>query len=216
MTANRQDEQDHPLETLFDEALEEAEGDKLRVADLLEAYGTRSFGPLIAILALFIIIPIGAIPGIPAAIGLVISIMAAQLLIGRSDPWIPEQMKRLGFDREKAERAREKAGKWLRRIDKLITRRLEWAAGDVAQWMAALLCIGLSILMVPLEVIPFGADIPAAAIVMFGLGLTARDGLLMLIGFAISAASLVLAWRWLGPGSESGTETAAMLIHFSA
>ena len=53
--------------------IDAADGDELRVEDLLEAYGTRSFGPLIAILGLIALSPIGAVPGIPALLGLLIS-----------------------------------------------------------------------------------------------------------------------------------------------
>jgi hypothetical protein len=65
--------------------------------------------------------------------------------------------------------------------------------------------------MVPLEVIPFAVAAPAAAITLFGLALTARDGLLMLVGFAVAAASTVLAWRWIGPGGGSGEQSAVLL-----
>ena len=66
-------ERERPLQTLLDEAIDAADGDELRVEDLLEAYGTRSFGPLIAILGLIALSPIGAVPGIPALLGLLIS-----------------------------------------------------------------------------------------------------------------------------------------------
>ena len=126
-------------------------------------------------------------------------------LVGRDDPWIPRRLKRIGFEKEKAKRVRDKFGNWLRRIDKLVSTRAEWAAGSGAQWLAALFCIGLSVLMVPLEAIPFAVALPAAAIMFFGLGLTARDGILMILGFIVTGASVVLAFNWLGGGSGEGS-----------
>lgn len=199
-------EREEPLETLLDEAIAEADGEKMRIQDLFAAYGTRSFGPLIAILGLIAASPIGAIPGLPAALGVLISLMSVQLLAGRKDPWVPDRIKHLGVKRKKAEDFRENYDKWLSRIDNFISPRLEWAAGPTAQWLAAFFCIGLSVLMVPLEAIPFAVSVPAAAIMMFGLGLTSRDGLLMLLGFAITAASIYLTFTWLGGGSEPGAD----------
>jgi hypothetical protein len=40
--------------------------------------------------------------------------------------------------------------------------------------------LGLS--FVPFEFLPFGADIPAAALLLIGIGLTAKDGLFLLLG----------------------------------
>jgi hypothetical protein len=40
--------------------------------------------------------------------------------------------------------------------------------------------LGLSFL--PFELLPFGADIPAIALLLIGLGLTSNDGLFVLLG----------------------------------
>jgi len=40
--------------------------------------------------------------------------------------------------------------------------------------------------MIPLGVVPFGVVAPAFIIGLLGLGITARDGLLILLGFALS------------------------------
>lgn len=207
-----EEERQRPLEILLDEAIDEAGEDKLRVDDLFSAYGTRSFGPLIAILGLIAMSPIGAVPGLPAVLGILISLMSVQILVGRQDPWVPNRIKQLGFAKKKATEFRKNYGKWLERIDGLIQPRLEWAAGPAAQWLAAFLCIGLSLLMGPLEAIPFAVAVPAAAVMMFGLGLTSRDGLLMLLGFFITGLSIFLAYHWLsgGAGSTGDAESAAL------
>jgi len=55
-----------------------------------------------------------------------------------------------------------------------------------AQILTALLSIILALTMIPLGVVPFGVVAPAFIIGLFGLGITARDGLLILIGFFLS------------------------------
>ena len=51
--------------------------------------------------------------------------------------------------------------------------------------------------MMPLEAVPFAVAIPAVGITLFGIGLTARDGLVMLCGFTASAVAAIGIWLLL-------------------
>ena len=198
------DRQKQPLQALLKEALDEAGDEKLKVGDILGAYGARSFGPVIAVLALIVISPVGAIPFLPMIFAALIALLSIQLLMGREDPWVPAKIKHVGVERAKAEKFRSKAAKWLAKIDAVVSTRLTWAAGRPARYLAALCCLLLSLVMAapPLELIPYAVALPASAILLFGLALTARDGLLMLIGYAITAAALYFAYSWIFGGSD--------------
>ncbi|MGF1550816.1 MAG: exopolysaccharide biosynthesis protein [Sphingomonadaceae bacterium] len=200
MSARGEETRDeHPLETLLEDALGgDNGGGKVTLGDIFDAFGDRSFGPVVALLSLLVILPpLGGVPGFPALVGLLIVLLAGQQLLGREQPWIPGRVRRIGFRRDKAVKARDNAVKVARRIDPLLAPRLQWAAGQTARLAAALCCILLSILFVPLELIPFAVALPASAVLFFGLGLAARDGLLMLIGFAITVASAAATASWL-------------------
>ncbi|MCA1748371.1 MAG: exopolysaccharide biosynthesis protein [Parasphingopyxis sp.] len=188
---------EHALEDIVDDAIESAHGHKeIHLADLLDEFGTRSFGPILVIVSLIIISPVGSIPGLPIALGAVIVLLGVQIAFGRSHPWIPQRMRRIGFSREKAESARDKWHGWLERIDHLIRPRMEWATGNWAEWIAALCLIFLSATMIPLELIPFAVTLPGVAMLFFGVGFTARDGLMMLLGFLVTIPSIVLTILW--------------------
>lgn len=204
---------ERPLQTLLDKALEQADGDRLKVGDLLDAYGTRSFGPVIALLALIVISPLGAVPFLPILFAALILLIAVQILFGRKHPWVPDRIRKIAFDRKKAEAFREKSGDWLKRIDKLIGPRLEWAATGPADYAAALAVCFLCLILgaPPIELIPYAAALPASAILMFGLGLTARDGLLMILGYLITAGATVAGYMWIFGGKEQGEQSAALL-----
>ena len=61
----------------------------------------------------------------------------------------------------------------------------------------AVACILLAISFYPLAIVPFGVLAPGVAVTMFALGITARDGLLVLLGFLMtSVAGLVLYLAW--------------------
>ncbi|MHB9880462.1 exopolysaccharide biosynthesis protein [Pacificimonas sp. ICDLI1SI03] len=210
------DRQQHPLESLLDEAIKCAKDGKLSVGDLLSAYGTRGFGPVIATLALITIL-IGAIPFLPMVIAAVILLMSVQLLFGKKQPWVPGAIAQRSIDVDHAKNVRDKSAKWLRRVDRLVKPRLEWAAGGVAQWFSAFCVSALALVMgaPPLEAIPFAVDVPALPILIFGIGLTARDGLFMLVGFALSAIAAYLCWLWLSQ-PDGGSESASLVISMVA
>ncbi|MGB3723116.1 MAG: exopolysaccharide biosynthesis protein [Pacificimonas sp.] len=196
----------NPLETLIVDAIEAADGDELSVGDLLDTFGTRSFGPLIAVIAFIDITPVAAIPFLPMLLAALILLISVQLLFGKTHPWVPAAIRNRTVRTERIETARDSMSKWLKRIDRLITPRLEWAANDRAQWLAALCVSILAIVMgaPPLELIPYATAVPAAVILLFGLGLTARDGLLMLLGFAGTGIAIWLAAGWIFGGGNGG------------
>jgi hypothetical protein len=60
----------------------------------------------------------------------------------------------------------------------------------------ALLAILLATTMVPLELVPFAAAIPAVTLLLLGLGLVGEDGLVILFALLVMLAD-VLASLWL-------------------
>ncbi|MBR0552463.1 exopolysaccharide biosynthesis protein [Stakelama marina] len=185
--------EEKPLEHLLDEAEESEEDGEVTVGSLLDDFGSRSFGPLIALFGLIAVTPpIGAIPGIPTSMGVLTMLLSVQLLFGKKHPWVPQRLQKIGFSKDKVEAAHGRASGVLRRIDKLVGRRLDWATKGWAEWGAALCCTLLAATMPPLELLPFAAAAPASAIVLFGVGFMACDGLLILLGFAGTAGVATL------------------------
>ncbi|WP_298019714.1 exopolysaccharide biosynthesis protein [uncultured Parasphingopyxis sp.] len=195
---------EHPLEDVLDDAIHAAHGEKVCLTDLLDEYGTRSFGPILVIVALIIISPVGGIPLLPVVLGAIVSLLSVQLAFGAKHPWMPQSMRKIGFDKQKMINFREKEAKWLERGDRFIQPRLEWVAGNGTSWLIALCLIFLSAMMVPMELVPFAATVPAIAMLFFGIGLTARDGVMTLLGFATTIPSIWLTWYWWPFGMPGG------------
>jgi hypothetical protein len=80
-----------------------------------------------------------------------------------------------------------------RAIDKLLKPRLKSLSGPPFVNLIALLTIGAALITFPLGLIPFAPLAPGLAVVAFGLGMTARDGLWLLIGAAFVAGAFWLA-----------------------
>jgi len=184
------------LQGLFDE-IERVCGKKKKVTvrDVGEAIGERSFGPLLLVPGLLALTPIGVIPGAPTLLALVVVLIAGQLVIGRHEFWLPKFLANRGVSGTKLTRSLKKARPAARVVDRVIRPRLTFLTGAAAQRIAAVACLIVAFLIPPLELVPFGVAAPATAIVAFGLGLMARDGLLTLIALVASAASVgLIVW----------------------
>lgn len=186
-----------PLQSVVEMAASEADGEKVTVAELLEIFQDRGFGPILIALGLLAASPLGAIPTVPSMLGLVVILVSGQLVVGRNHPWLPDRLRRQSFSVQKIESAGKKGRRWLRRADWLVRTRLTWATSALARRLAALLCVGLAGLMIPLELVPFAVLLPATTILIFGMALTARDGLFMVAAIAMTVLTGILAHGWL-------------------
>ena len=182
------------LEGMLDE-LEGASGGSgpVSVAELLDAIGQRSFGPLLLVPALIAFTPIGGIPGLPTALAIVVIVVAAQLLFGMKRFWLPGIILRRSVQRQRL----RTSIRWLRPaarvVDKVIRPRLAWLTHEPFVHVAAGICILVALSVPPLELVPFAGSASWAAIGALGLALIAHDGILALIalGFSIGAAYFV-------------------------
>ncbi|PRY64245.1 hypothetical protein B0H98_106157 [Vreelandella songnenensis] len=182
------------------QAMEQMEHDapKVSVEDIVNAVGRRSFGPLLLIAGLITLAPvIGDIPGMPTLMAALVLLVSTQLLAGRKTFWLPRwllnrSVSRKGFD--KAIRAMKKPARW---VDGLLGTRFKWMSGYVGIRATALACLLVALAMPPMEFVPFTANGAGLALTLFGLGLVARDGLVLSLGFLITIATFVAILMYL-------------------
>ena len=180
------------------------DGDAVSIGAVVEALGSRSYGPFLLIPALIDISPIGGIPGLPTMLGVVIVIIAAQILFGRKHLWLPGFVERRSISSEKACKATAKLRGIARFLDRWFHGRMPALTKGPFVRVAAGLCILLAFTVPPLELLPFATTAPMAAIAAFGLALLVRDGLLMIIATLLSLAAVGLGIGLLGSGGASG------------
>lgn len=188
--AGKDEKPDRTLSGLIDDLCELGhDGERVSVNCIREQIGRRSFGPFILIPALIEISPIGGIPGLPTGIALIISLFAVQLLMGRDHLWLPDFIEHRSVSGARFARAMARIRKATRWIDHVLKPRLRWATRPPWVYFAAVMCIALCATVPVLELVPFASTAPMAAIALFGLGLLARDGVVMLLGFAVSTTA---------------------------
>ncbi|SHI39066.1 exopolysaccharide biosynthesis protein [Wenxinia saemankumensis] len=179
---------------LIDELDEAAGSDETtRIEDLMDAFGSRGSGAFLVIPALIGISPIGAIPTVPTLIAVCTLILAVQIAMGRDRYWLPGFIECREVSTDKIHRITDKLRGPAHWLDRHFGERLTALTGEAGVRVSGSICAALCLLVPPLEVVPFGAAIPFAAIAITGVALTVHDGIAILIAWLASAASVAAA-----------------------
>lgn len=169
--------------TLLDSLVEQTSGDTVTVADLLSAVGRRAHGPVFLLLGFLAVGPLTIIPGATWLIALVTVIFAAQVVIGLTHPWMPKRITSFTFKREYLVSSVPKIARYARQVDRLLKPRLIFLTESPFVQMVALASVAAALITFPLGLVPLGPLLPGLTILLFGLALTARDGLMLVLAF---------------------------------
>lgn len=181
------------LEQLLDQ-IAKAAGDQDRVflGTIVEAIGSRSFGPLLLIAGAVLSTPLSGIPGMPTTMAMFVLLIAVQMLFGRKHFWIPRWLLKRSIARSRL----CKVVGWLnppaRFIDRWLRPRLTIFVRSFGAYVIAIICVLIAAGLPPMELIPFSAKGVGLALTAFGLSLVADDGFLALIAFAFTAITFGL------------------------
>lgn len=195
---NTTDEPDN-LQALISNLRQAGEdGEPVTIESMLQATGERSIGALLLVPGLMVLSPLSGIPGLPSVFAVMVILIAGQLLIGRRHFWLPQWLLCRTASRSKYDRALAFLKRPSRWVDRLLRPRLKFLTGSLAVRGNAVLCIMIAATMPPLEIIPFGNSIAGAALSILGVGLMARDGLMILVAILFFLLLLFLVSRiWL-------------------
>lgn len=165
-------------------------GQRIVVSDIVAALKDRAYALLVVLLGLPNCLPMP--PPIPLVCGLVLAFVAAQMLMGRTVPWLPQRLLQRSIGRFELARAIERAMPPLVRLEKVSRQRLTMLGGEQAIPVlgALLLILALGLIVAA----PFIGQIPLGlAVCLVGLGLVERDGVFILAGAAVGAVGLALS-----------------------
>ncbi len=171
--------------------------DDISVRAVIDEFGSRSFAPFMLILSLIGALPTGGIPGVPTAVAVIISLVAVQLMFGRDSFWVPGFIANRSVPSDKLSGTNDKLEKVADWLDSIAKGRMEWLTGDVALRLVGAIIVLLCCFIPPLELLPFAAAVPFAAIAVLSLALIVRDGLAVLIGGAAALGAVGMGIYWL-------------------
>ena len=171
-------------------ALAHLPGPRIAVGDIVAALRDRAYALLVVLLGLPNCLPMP--PPIPLVCGLVLAFVAAQMLMARATPWLPQRLLNRSIAQADLARAVQRALPPLIRLERFSQPRLTVLGGPFALPVlgAVLLILALGLIVAA----PFIGQIPLGlAVCLVGLGLVERDGVLIIAGAVVGAGGLALS-----------------------
>ena len=171
-------------------ALASQPGERLTVREIMAVLQDRAFALLVVLLGLPNCLPMP--PPIPLVCGLLLALVAVQIVFGREAPWLPRQLMNRSMARTDVERAVGRAIPVFRRLERISRPRMTFLDTPIAMRLmgAVILILSVGLLFAP----PFVGQIPLGlAVCLVGLGLVERDGFVVVGGLLIGSIGLTLS-----------------------
>lgn len=171
-------------------ALASQPGERLTVRDIMTVLQDRAFALLIVLLGLPNCLPMP--PPIPLVCGLLLALVAIQIVFGREAPWLPSQLMNRSLARADVERAVSRAMPAFRKLERFSRPRMTFLDTPLSMRLmgAIILVLALGLLFAP----PFVGQIPLGlAVCLVGLGLVERDGVVIIGGLIIGSIGMTLS-----------------------
>ena len=173
-----------PLSEILEE-IARAPGAPISISDLVDRFGSRAFGAILFIFAVACALPLP--PGASTLFGAPLVLLAPQVALGARTPWQPRRVRRRTIHIRELRETSRRLIPWMRRLERISRPRLSFLFGALGDRLIGLVCSVLAlVLILP---IPLGNVLPAVAVAVLALALTTRDGVLALLGYALTAAS---------------------------
>ena len=162
--------------------------DRIAFADIVAAIGDRGLGALLLLFALPNLLPL--LPGMSLVTALPLILLAAQMVAGRHQPWLPRWIMRLSVEKSRVLRGMPRVLIVMRLVERLIRPRLSVVTGRGATRLMGAMALILSLIAwLPVPGLHYG---PALVIAMFGLALINRDGVLALVAALAGTIGVVV------------------------
>ena len=181
------------LDEIAEKCARDETPDKLTLGEILDSVGRRSYGPLLLVIGLFAISPATVVPGMTWLTAALTLLVAGQMALGLPSIWLPKKALEAELPRNAVASGIEKTRGMAKTIDKLLKPRLTFLSKPPFVNLVALMCILAALITFPLGLIPFAPLAPGLAVMFFGLGMVARDGLWLALGTAAMAGAFLLA-----------------------
>jgi hypothetical protein len=170
------------------EAGSAALGEQPSVDDIIEVLGPRSFGMVLVMFGLPNLLPV---PGLPILCGFIIGMIAFQMVLGKDHLVLPRWVGMKRVKRDDLARVVQRATPTLSAIERAMRPRIAVLTDPLMQrLLGVVLCILALALMAPIPF--FGGIAPGLAVILLGLGLAERDGVVILLGGLASIFAVIV------------------------
>lgn len=175
---------------LIERLMRKAKG-HVSIDDMLKEFGSRAYDPLLFIVALVLVSPIGGLPGATAILGTFIILVAGQSLF-TDTPWLPRWLRERKASASKAKRWMKKILPALQKMEKLTRPRLTLLTTGWMKHASSLLIVIIGASTYLLGLVPGGLILPGLSIALLAIARLHQDGLLMAFGMFNALCSFAL------------------------
>jgi hypothetical protein len=180
---------------------QEVKTPQVTLKEILSLAGERTFGFLFVLLSLPSALPVPA-PGYSVPFGIVMLVLALQLIAGRTRLWMPEKWNYKQFDLVSVQKIIKAGTPWLRRLEAISRPRLTPVCTSVPG--RTLLGIAIALMSISMMIpIPGTNTLPAMGIFVTGFGLLDDDGAISLGGLVLCVMGGILTALILTFGYEA-------------
>ena len=168
----------------------DGESDRITFRQILTELRHRALGFALLIFALPCSLPMP--PGIPTVCGIALVIIAVNLIAARRRLWLPSAIADKSVSRSDLKRMVDRVAPYLERLEKVCKPRLPIVTDTVGKILIGIVILALGLVMI--LPIPFVGNMPPGfAASVIAIGMTERDGLVVLIGTIASAVAIAVA-----------------------
>ncbi|MGH8204511.1 MAG: exopolysaccharide biosynthesis protein [Steroidobacteraceae bacterium] len=181
--------------------------------ELLAMLGEQGLLVFCGVLAAPFLLPI-TVPGMSTVLGLPMLLIGFAVMLSRV-PWLPVRLLNRSLPAPTVRGVLAKVRGWAERFEHLVRPRLLGLTGSVVinALNGALVLVAVVLLMAPIPLVPFVNSLPALAIILLCFGMAERDGVVIVIGYAVTVISaayvggLIFLVFYAGMRHEQALET---------
>ncbi|EHU5002099.1 exopolysaccharide biosynthesis protein [Vibrio vulnificus] len=165
------------------ELIKQAQSPGITLRNLTDRLGDRTFGMLLMLIALFNVLPLVSIIG-----GILIATLGLQMILGRRKAWLPSVILDKELPNDKVQAILRTFEPKVRKLEQYIYPRIQYMEAPVVDQVNGCIIMLLGLLIsLPF---PFTNIAPAFVVMIMGLGLMERDGLLQIGSFLLGMLSI--------------------------
>ncbi|AFZ32757.1 Exopolysaccharide synthesis ExoD [Gloeocapsa sp. PCC 7428] len=164
---------------------------QVNLSQILALAGERIFGFLFVVLSLPSALPVPA-PGYSVPFGILLFLLAVQLIIGAKSPWLPPRLANHRIALKQIQGILKTGIPWLKRIEAIARPRLSY----ICTSLTGRVVIGSAIALMAISMmipIPGTNTLPAMGIFVTGFGLLEDDGAISLLGLVLCLLGAILS-----------------------
>ncbi|WP_353258642.1 exopolysaccharide biosynthesis protein [Prochlorothrix hollandica] len=166
-------------------------GEMVTLADLLEFSGERAFGVLFVLTSFPSALPLPA-PGYSTPFGLLIFLLAGQMILGRDTPWFPAKWLQWSVPLAMTQKVLKLGLPWLSKLETITRPRFTFLCTHATAKVVigcALALMGISMMIT----IPGTNTLPAMGVFVTGFSLIEDDGAVTLAGLTLCLMGFILS-----------------------